>query len=396
MRLTAKQVEHLHKPGRYADGDGLYLQVTESGVRSWVLRYERNGRERMMGLGTLRDFSLREARERARRARQQLADGLDPIDAKRAQRAVPSLTFREAAEAYAQLHEAKWRTRPQFLPSLQRHAYPVLGNLPVAAVDTALVLKVLQPIWSTRTETASRVRARIEAVLDWATVSGYRKGDNPARWKGNLDQVLPAPGAVSRVRHHPALPYTQIRDFMAELRGKAGVAPRALEFAILTAVRTSEALDARWPEIDFEQGVWTIPASRMKGGKEHRVPLSEPARDLLRNLYAEAGNDYVFIGAQAGKGLARRALAEVLTRMGRNDVTVHGFRSTFRDWAAEATGHPNHVVEMALAHKISSAVEAAYRRGDLFEKRRALMQEWADYCARPAVGAVVPLRRSAP
>jgi integrase len=398
MRLTAKRVDHLHKPGRHPDGDGLYLQITPTGVKSWVLRYERNGRERMFGLGTLRDFSLKEARERARRARQLLADGVDPIDAKRAQRAVPTLIFRQAVEMYAKLHEQKWTARrPQFLSSLRQHAFPILGDLPLAVIDTPAVLRVLEPIWTTKTETANRVRQRIEAVLDWATVSGHRpKGDNPARWRGHLDHVLPAPGSIAKVKHHAALPWSEIAAFMVELRGREGVPARALEFAILTAARTNEVIGARWSEIDFSRGVWTIPADRMKADKEHRVPLSPPAIELLRHLYTETGNDSVFIGQQRGRGLGDRALAEVLARMGRADVTVHGFRSTFRDWAAEVSHFPNHVVEQALAHAIGNAVERAYRRGDLFEKRRVLMQEWAQFCSRPAAGTVVPLRRSVP
>jgi integrase len=384
MRLTAKRVEHLHKPGRHPDGDGLYLQITPTGVKSWVLRYERTGRERMLGLGTLRDFTLKEARERARRARQLLVDGVDPIDAKRAQRTVPILTFAQATQAYAKLHEQKWTARrPQFLSSLRQHAFPVLGDMPLTAIDTPAVLRVIQPIWTTKTETASRVRQRIEAVLDWATVSGHRpKGDNPARWRGHLDHVLPAPGAIAKVKHHAALPWGEVAAFMADLRGREGVAARALEFAILTAARTNEVVGLRWPEIDFGAATWTIPAQRMKTDKEHRVPLSEAALALLRKLYTEDGNDLIFIGAQAGRGLGDRALAEVLARMERSDITVHGFRSTFRDWAAEVSHHPNHVVEQALAHAIGNAVERAYRRGDLFQKRRVLMQEWAQFCSR--------------
>jgi integrase len=375
MRLSAKQVDHLHKPGRHPDGDGLYLQITPTGVKSWVLRFERNGHERMLGLGTLRDFSLKEARERTRRARQLLADGVDPIEAKRAQRVVPTLTFRQAVEAYAKLHEQKWTARrPQFLSSLRQHAFPILGDLPLPAIDTPAVLRVIQPIWTSKTETASRVRQRIEAVLDWATVSGHRpKGENPARWKGHLAMILPSPGAIAKVQHHGA--------FMGELRSREGVTARALEFAILTAARTNEVIGARWSEVDLDAATWTIPAARMKMTREHRVPLAEPALDLLRGLYTEANNDSIFIGQQAGRGLGDRALAEVLERMGRTDITVHGFRSTFRDWAAEVSHYPNHVVEMALAHAISNAVERAYRRGDLFEKRRQLMQEWAAFCS---------------
>jgi integrase len=382
MRLTAKRVDHLHKPGRHPDGDGLYLQITKPGVKSWVLRFERNGRERMLGLGPLRHFSLKEARERARRARQQLHDGIDPIDAKRAQRIVPTMVFCQAVEAYAKLHEQKWTARrPQFLSSLRQHAFPILGDLPLAVIDTPAVLRVLEPIWTTKTETANRVRARIEAVLDWATVSGHRpKGDNPARWKGHLAMILPAPGAIAKVQHHAALPWVEIGAFMGELRSREGVAARALEFAILTGARTNEVLGAEWAEIDFDAATWTIPADRMKADKEHRVPLSEPAIELARGVWTEANNDLVFIGSQTGRGLGDRALAEQLAKMGRTDITVHGFRSTFRDWAAETTHYPNHIVEMALAHAISNAVERAYRRGDLLEKRRQLMAEWATFC----------------
>jgi integrase len=383
MRLSAKQVEKLREPGRHADGGGLYLQITDTGVKSWVLRYERNGHERMHGLGPLRDFSLKEARERARRARQLLADGVDPIAAKRAQRTVPTLTFRQAVEAYNRLHEARWSgRRPQFLSSLRQHAYPKLADLPLPAIDTPAVLRVLEPIWTTKTETASRVRARIEAVLDWSMVSGHRpKGDNPARWRGHLAMILPAPAAIAKVQHHPALPWGEIGAFMRELRSREGVAARALEFAILTAARTNEVIGAEWAEIDFAAATWTIPAARMKMAKAHRVPLTEPAIELLRGLYTETGSDLVFIGQQTGRGLGDRALAEQLAKMGRTDITVHGFRSTFRDWASETTHYPNHVVEMALAHAISNAVEAAYRRGDLLEKRRQLMAEWATFCA---------------
>jgi integrase len=383
MRLTAKRVDHLHKPGRHPDGDGLYLQITETGVKSWVLRYERAGKERMMGLGPLRDFSLKEARERARRARQQIHDGIDPIAAKRAQRIVPTLTFRQAVEAYNRLHEARWSSpRPQFLSSLRQHAYPKLGDLPLPAIDTPAVLRVLEPIWTTKTETASRVRQRIEAVLDWAMVSGHRpKGDNPARWRGHLAMILPAPGAIAKVQHHPALPWGEIGAFMRELRSREGVAARALEFTILTAARTSEVLGAEWAEIDFDAATWVVPASRMKADKEHRIPLAPPAIELLRNLYTETNNDLVFIGQQTGRGLGDRALAEQLSKMGRTDITVHGFRSTFRDWAAEHTNFPREVAEMALAHAIPSGVERAYRRGDLLEKRRQLMSDWATFCA---------------
>ena len=396
MQLTAKLVATLVKrPGRYHDGHGLILVVVNPNNASWQLRYQRNGRERWLGLGPLHTVTLKDARERARAARLQLLDGIDPIDARRAERAKATqvVTFKAAAEAYNALHEQKWRNakhRKQFLASLACYAYPVLGDMTVSTIDTAAVLRVVEPIWLSKTETANRVRGRIESVLDWATVRGHRSGDNPARWKGHLAGVLPAPGAVARRKHYPALPWAQIAAFMAELRTREGVAARALEFTILTAGRTGEVVGARWSELDLETRTWVIPAARMKSRREHRVPLSPRAIELLSGLYREDGNSHVFIGERTRAGLGNMAMPDVLQQMKQSDVTVHGFRSTFRDWAAEATAHPNHVVEQALAHTISNAVEAAYRRGDLFEKRHHLMNDWAQFCGHPSAGAVVP------
>jgi integrase len=405
MALTTKRVAKLTEAGRYGDGHGLYLQVTPAGVRSWLLRYERAGRERWMGLGPLHTFSLEEARARARQARQQLADGVDPLDARKAERAeralesAKAMTFADAARQYFDQHEGKWKNRKhraQFLATLRDYALPVLGRLPVAAIDTGLVLKCIEPIWQSKTETASRVRGRIEAILDWATVRGYRAGDNPARWKGHLGEVLPARGQIKKIQHHPALPFAEVPDFMAQLAAREGMGARALEFLILTAARSGEASGAKWSEIDLEAKAWTVPASRMKGGREHRVPLSDRAIALLRALPRES--DFVFAGERRGTAISSTAMANLLGRMGRLDITVHGFRSAFRGWAAETTGYPNHVIEMALAHAIGDKVEASYRRGDLFDKRRKLMEAWAKYCAtKPAdaAGSVVPMRAGA-
>jgi integrase len=391
MALTAKKVAHLTEPGRYGDGGGLYLQVTPGGVRSWLLRYERAGRERAMGLGPIKDFTLEEARERARRARQLLHDGIDPIEARKEERArkeseqalsvAAHVTFKECSEQYFKFHSLKWKNAKhaaQFLSTLKMYAYPALGNVPVAAVDKALVLKTIEPIWYTKTETASRVRGRIEAVLDFAKVRGYRTGDNPASWDGNLVHALPARSAITKVAHHAALPYAELPDLMLELVGREGIAARALEFTILTAARTGEIVGASWLEVDLGAKLWTIPAERMKSGKEHRVPLSGRAIKLLQALPRES--DFVFPGASKGSALSNMAMAELLKRMNRLNITVHGFRSTFRDWAAETTNHPNHVVEMALAHIIGNKVEASYRRGDLFGKRANLMNAWARFC----------------
>jgi integrase len=358
-----------------------------------------------MGLGPLDLVSPEEAREAARLAKKRLREGLDPIEARAEQKATQkteralakaaNITFEDCTELYFKHHSAKWKNpkhRAQFLSTLRAYAYPFFGSLPVAAIDKTLVLKALIPIWEKKTETASRVRGRIESVLDFAKVSGYRSGDNPASWDGNLVHALPAPSSIAKVEHHAALPYREVPEFLTALAKREGIAARALEFTILTAVRTGEVIGAKWNEIDFHGTTWTIPAARMKMKKEHRVPLSDRAIAILRALPREA--DYVFIGARKGEPLSNMAMAELLKRMERTHITVHGFRSTFRDWSAETTAYPNHVVEMALAHVIGDKVEAAYRRGDLFEKRRRLMADWSRYCYSPSVSAdtVTPLR----
>jgi integrase len=404
MKLTAKRVANaLTRPGRYGDGHGLYLQVVNTKNASWLLRYERGGRERWLGLGPVHTVGLKDARERARAARLSLLDGIDPLEAKKAAKvqralaAAKAMTFSEAARGYLDQHSAKWRNvmhAAQWPSTLKAYVEPILGQMPVAEIDVPLVLKVLEQklgaargysagsFWMTRPETAKRVRGRIEAILDWAKARGYRAGDNPAAWS-TIGQVLPARGQIAKVEHHPALDYRELPAFMARLRAHEGSAARALEFLVLTAARTREVVGAKWEEIDIEQRVWTVPAGRMKASKEHRVPLSARAIELLQSLYREADNPFVFIGPRRA-GLSKSAMAEVLKRAGRTDVTVHGFRSSFRDWAAERTAYPNHVVEMALAHAIPAAVEAAYRRGDLLDKRRRLMDDWATFCTSPS------------
>jgi integrase len=402
MALTVRRVARTMKPGRYGDGGGLWLQVVNARNRSWLFRYERDGKERVLGLGPVHTIDLAQARAKARSYRQLLLDGIDPRahrDAAHAARAAAkakALIFKEAAATYHAQHEAKWRSRKhaaQFIATLQAYAFPVLGNMAVAEIDTPAVLRALEPHWSTKTETMSRVRGRIEVVLDWATVRGYRQGDNPARWKGHLAEVLPGRGQLAKPVHHPALPWRDVPGFMAELRQREGVAARALEFGILTVARTGEIIGAESDEISDD--IWIIPAGRMKAGREHRVALSARAVELLRSLPTEAGNPHVFIGPRAGSGLSDTSLTAVLRRMGRRDVTVHGFRSSFRDWAAERTNFPNHVVEMALAHVVGDKSEAAYRRGDLLAKRRVLAEAWSKYCTNPApAGDVVPLRKA--
>jgi len=362
------------------------------------------GKEREMGLGSAAVVSLAAAREKAAECRRLRQEGIDPIDARRAARrhaaldAAMTMTFSQCSQAFLASHRAGWRNAKhaaQWAATLTTYAWPTIGNLPVQAIDTSLVLKVLEPIWTSKPETASRVRGRLEAVLDWARVRGYRDGENPARWRGHLDKLLPAPSRVHKVKHHAALPYAAMPEFLAHLREQEGVAARALEFTILTAARTGETIGATRGEINEADGLWIIAAERMKAGKEHRVPLSRRALTIVGQVVpaASAEQTFVFPGAKRGRPLSNMAMTAVLRRTGRSDLTVHGFRSSFRDWAAERTNFPTEVVEMALAHAVGSKVEAAYRRGDLFEKRQRLMDAWAEFLATTPVarGKVVPL-----
>lgn len=401
-RLSAVEVRSRREPGMYPDGGGLYLQVTATGAKTWIYRFALAGRRRDMGLGPLHTVSLLEAREAARLARQSVLNGVDPIEARRGVRLdakaeeAKATTFKECAEAYIAAHKAGWKNEKhaaQWDSTLATYVYPTVGALSVAAVDTGLVLKVLEPIWTTKTETASRVRGRIEVILDWATVRGYRTGENPARWKGHLDQLLPARAKVQKAGHHAALAYDDIGAFMVALRGQGSVSARALEFAILTATRTSEVLGATWSEVDLDKGLWIIPPERMKADREHRVPLSIAALAVLGAMKAIQHNDFIFPGQKHKSGLSNMALLMVLRRMKRDDLTAHGFRSTFRDWCAEQTAYPAEVAEMALAHAVGSKVEAAYRRGDLFDKRVRLMADWAAFCGTSTKkGKVVGIR----
>ncbi|MFO0995303.1 MAG: integrase arm-type DNA-binding domain-containing protein [Alphaproteobacteria bacterium] len=405
-RLTALAVSRAKAKGLYADGAGLYLQVTGAGARSWIFRYRMNGRKtpRDMGLGSLVTVSLAEARQKAAEARKAVLEGKDPIDTRRNRHAAAILdaaksrTFEECATAYIASHKAGWRNpkhADQWPATLNAYAYPSIGQLPIQAIDVGLVLKVLEPIWTTKTETASRLRGRIEAVLDWAAARGYRTGDNPARWRGRLENLLPPRSRVRRIVHHPALPYADIGKFVHDLRAQEGIAARALEFLILTATRTSEAIGARWDEIDFQAKLWTIPAERIKAGRAHRVPLSVPTLAVLKQMRASSTDTYVFPGGKRDRPLSTNALLALLKRMNRADLTVHGFRSTFRDWTAEQTNYPREVCEMALAHAVSDKVEAAYRRGDLFAKRVRLMEEWAKKCGTILKGArVIAIHRA--
>ncbi len=414
-RLTAQRVERLKnaeepRPGMYADGAGLYLRVTSDGAKNWVLRYMLDRRPRWMGLGPLSLYGLADARTRALDARRKRHDGIDPIEARRAERArqrldaAKAITFKQCAVGYIDSHRAGWRNekhRYQWPATLAAYAYPVIGALPVQAVDTALVLKVLEPIWAAKPETAGRVRQRMENILDFAKVRGYRDGENPARWRGHLDKLLPARSRVREVEHLAALPYAELQAFLASLRTREAIAARGLEFLILTGARTGEVIGARWNEVDLLDKTWTAPAARMKAHREHRVPLSARALAILDEMQAARDGDnpdaFVFPGPKSGKPLSNMALLMLLRRMGLHDLTVHGFRATFKTWASERTSFQNEIIEASLAHLIGGKVEQAYMRGDLFEKRRRLMQQWATFCTTPSQDRqsnVTPLRAS--
>jgi integrase len=387
-KLTALDVSRAKRRGYYGDGGGLYLVVGPNGGKSWVFRFRKDGKLRDMGLGPLHTIGLADVREKARECRRLRLEGQDPLEIRKASRleakieAAKAMTFAGCAEAYIKVHRAGWRNSKhaaQWPSSLASYTYPIFGSLPVQAIDTALVMRALEQIWTVKPETASRVRGRIESVLDWATARDYRRGENPARWRGHLENLLPKRSKVRAIEHHAALPYDQLAEFTAELRQQEGVAARALELTILTAARTGETLGAQWSEFDLSGRLWTVPGKRMKAGKEHRIPLSASAISVLDEMQAIRQSDFVFPGAKSGRPLSGAAFRALLSRMGRSDLTVHGFRSTFSDWCSEHTNFPAEVREMALAHVVGDKVEAAYRRGDLFEKRRQLMAAWANF-----------------
>jgi integrase len=393
--LSARRVQSVKTPGMLADGGGLYLKIAPSLSKSWIFRYQVAGRRRDLGLGSANTFGLAEARERAAAARRLVANGIDPIEHRQGQAAArrtekAPITFEEASKLYIAAHRPGWKNAKhaaQWGATLQTYVFPIFGKSAVDAIDTSLVMKVLDPIWIVKPETASRIRGRIESILDWAAARSYRQGDNPARWRGHLENLLPKKTKVRRVEHHAALPYLQLPAFMDELRQQDGIAAGALEFTILTGARTGETLGAKWSEIDLEARLWTVPTERMKAGREHRVPLSAASLTVLNAMKSIRESDFVFPGIRTGRPLSGMALLMTLRRMGRGDVTTHGFRSSFSDWCAECTTFPAEVREMALAHSVSDKVEAAYRRGDLFEKRRELAEAWSRFC-----GTVAPLR----
>lgn len=401
-KLSPLGVSKAMKPGYYGDGAGLWLQVSSSGGKSWIFRFTLSGKQREMGLGPAHTVTLPEARKRAKECRSLLLEGKDPLEASKATKLAEALerakmmTFDQCGAAYIAAHRGGWKNAKhasQWENTLATYASPIIGKTPVALVDTALIVKVLQPIWNTKTETATRLRGRIESILDWATTSEFRQGDNPARWRGHLENLLADPSRSKRTVHHAALPWQEVGTFMADLRQQDGIAAKALEFAILTACRSGEVRFAVWAEIDLDAALWVIPAARMKAEREHRVPLSAAALALLASM--PRLGDRVFPGVKSGKPLSDMSLTAVLRRMGRGDITAHGFRSSFRDWCAEsvANSFPREVCEHALAHSLPDKVEAAYRRGDLIEKRTMLMNAWADYCGTvPMAASVTPIR----
>jgi integrase len=403
-KLSTVKIATEKKPGYYADGGNLYLRVAPGGTKGWIFRFARAGKTRDAGLGPFPAVSLALARKQAEGYRQLVAAGVDPIaqrsEALKAARiqSARATTFEQCAKAFIESHEAGWKNdkhKQQWRSSLANHVFAVLGPLPVEAIDTGLVMKALGPMWTRTPETASRVRGRIESILDWAKARGYRDGENPARWRGHLDNLLPAKTKVRSVVHHAALPFRDIGAMMAKLRDETSIQARALELLILTATRTGETLGATWEEFDAAERLWVIPARRMKKGRrEHRVPLSPRVVAILKEMAEIRQADLVFPGLKQGRPLSLFTLRGALQRVGYGHVTLHGFRSSFRDWAAEMTNFPRDAAELALAHAVGNKVEAAYRRGDLLEKRRMLMEEWAAHCARePASAKVVPIHR---
>ena len=404
-KLTHIQACKLKEPGLYGDGAGLWLKVTPHGSKSWIFRFTLTGRERWMGLGSFPDVTIAEARDAAAEFRKKVRSGIDPLQEKQEKAAsaiacqAREVTFDWCAGQYIDAHKSGWKSAKhadQWRNTIAMYASTVVGAVTVDKIETAHIMKILEPIWTVKAETASRLRGRIESVLDWATVRKFRTGENPARWKGHLDSLLPARSKLAKVMHHPALPWPDMARFMTALQSQAGIAALALEFTIFTAARSGEVRGMTWSEVDFANRLWIVPAHRMKAGAEHRAPLSARALQVLAKVKAATAplnTQLVFPGTTFTKAthsepptlkpLSDMSLTAVLRRMGLGDITVHGFRSTFRDWAAEVTNYPSDMAEMALAHTVGDKVEAAYRRGDMLEKRRQMMADWADHCGSP-------------
>ncbi|MFK5914055.1 MAG: integrase arm-type DNA-binding domain-containing protein [Woeseiaceae bacterium] len=402
-KLTALKVKNIKKAGWYADGKGLYLQVSESGSKSWVYRYQVNGKEKRHGLGSLLGLSLVKARKAADYCRELRAQKIDPMEYKRKLAAeklleeAQGITFKECAIAFIDSHKAGWKNpkhETYWRNTLNTYAYPVIGDLSVQAIDTGLVMKVIEPIWFTKTETASRVRQRVENILDWAKARGYRSGENPALWRGHIERLLPKRSKVQKVKHFSAMPYIELPNYFRSLRKIDTLAAKALAFTILTASRTSEARGALKEEISEKEQVWNIPAERMKSGRPHRTPLSDECSKILEEAENYQKNSFVFPALKKEKSISDAALLKLL-KTTHPELTVHGFRSTFRDWCAEMTSYPRELAESALAHTLKDQTEAAYQRGDMLEKRRKLMEAWSDYCLNgKQSGDVIPTKYS--
>lgn len=388
-KLSSLRIKNEKRPGWHSDGGSLYLQVGAQGGKSWVFRYSRDGKPHVLGLGPLRDITPDKARERASECRKLLAEGVDPKLHRQAVKSAADLaaskmkTFKECADEYISAHKPGWKNEKhaaQWANTLRDYVHPTIGDLPVGAVDTELVLKCLKPIWAEKTETATRVRNRIELILDWSTAAGFRSGENPARWRGHLNKLLPPPRKVTAVEHFPALPYDELGVFMAALRAQSGTAARALEFLILTGVRSDVVRSAVWDEFDLDRATWTIPKTRMKVPREHRVPLSKRALEILAEMKSCRVGAYVFPGAKLGRPVS--TLDPPMKRIRPVGITVHGFRSTLKDWATDTTGYPHEVTEMVLAHSIKDKTERAYRRSDMLLKRIEFMEEWSAFCTQ--------------
>ncbi|SHE22072.1 tyrosine-type recombinase/integrase [methanotrophic endosymbiont of Bathymodiolus puteoserpentis (Logatchev)] len=403
-KLSARKVASINKAGLYGDGMGLWLKVTKSGTKSWIFRYTQNKKTVDLGLGSIITVSLPEAREKALEYRQALQSGLNPkrikqqAELKQKQENNGLISFEQCAHQYIAIHKDGWKNAKhaqQWTNTLKTYAFPIIGGLPVKDIDTALIMQVLSPIWTSKNETAGRIRGRIENILAWAAVHGYRSADNPAQWRGHLENLLAKPSKIKTVKHHTALPYSDMYEFIKALRAHHSTSAKALEFLILTATRTSEITGAQWEEIDLNQKVWTIPVERMKAGNEHRIPLSSRAVTIINEMVSIRQSDFVFAGGRIGKGLSNSAMDKLLQVTLGYDCTVHGFRSTFRDWSAECTNYPRDLCEMALAHTIKNKAEAAYRRGDMIEKRHKLAEDWLKFMEAPTPsGNVISIRKT--
>ena len=396
-KLTALQIKNATKKGNYPDGGNLYLQVAHNGSKSWLLRYRVNSKSREMGLGSLDSLPVKQAREKAAEYRRLLADGVDPIEHRKIERSnskqeqEKAKTFKECADEYIENKKGGWsnaKHAQQWSNTLRDYAHPLIGKLPIKEVDIEHVKKILTPIWASKNETATRVRGRIECIIDYAMVMDYRpKGLNPAVWRGNLSHIFPAPNTIKKATHYDALPYNMMADFIPLIKNEISLSARALEFTILTAARTNEVIEAKYSEIDFENNIWVIPKERMeKTKREHRVHLTATAMKIIKDLEPYKVSDYIFYGKGKSGFMSNMSMLNLLKRMRLEVIknyphfTVHGFRSSFRDWGAETTSFPNEVLEMALSHTIDNQAEAAYRRGDLFDKRKVLMEAWESFC----------------